>query len=96
MEKFREVSDDILKRWIEFREEEFLGYLSEEDKKHEINFDEICERILKNVPKKNRNYVTKQLDLLDRNYIDYVSYWNEKYYRNGFVDGVQLIVKCLE
>ena len=96
MEKFREVSDDILKSWINFREEEFLGYLSEEDKKHEINFDEICERILKNVPKKNRNYVTKQLDLLDRNYIDYVSYWNEKYYRNGFVDGVQLIVKCLE
>ena len=95
MEKFREVNDDILKSWISFKEEEFLGYLSEEDKKHEINFDEICERILKNVPKKNKKYVTKQLDLLDRNYIDYVSYWSEKYYRNGFVDGVQLIVKCI-
>ena len=96
MKNLREVSDDILKSWINFREEEFLGYLTEEDKKHEINFDEICERILKNVPKKNKRYVMKQLDLLDRNYIDYVSYWNEKYYRNGFVDGIQLIVQCIE
>ena len=95
MKNFREVNDDILKSWIEFREEEFLGYLTEEDKKHEINFDEICERILKNVPKKRKKYVMKQLDLLDRNYIDYVSYWNEKYYRSGFVDGVQLIVNTI-
>ena len=94
MNNFREVNDDILKSWINFREEEFLGYLSGEDKKHDINFDEICDRILKNVPKKNKRYVMKQLDLLDRNYIDYVSYWNEKYYRNGFVDGIQLILQC--
>ena len=94
MKNFREVNDDILKSWINFREEEFLGYLSEEDKKHQINFDEICERILKNVPKKRKKYVMKQLNLLDRNYINYVSYWNEKYYRNGFVDGMQIIVKC--
>ena len=94
MKNFREVNDDILKNWINFREEEFLGYLNEEDKKHKIDFDEICEKILKNVPKKNKKYVMKQLDLLDRNYIDYVSYWNEKYYRNGFVDGIEIIFNC--
>ena len=95
MNNFREVNDDILKSWIEFREEEFLGYLSEEDKKHVINFDEICEKILKNVPKKRKKYVMKQLDFLDRNYIDYISYWNEKYYRNGFCDGIELIAKSI-
>ena len=60
-----------------------------------IQFDEISERILKNVPKQNQKYVKKQLELLDRNFLDYVCYYNEKYYRNGFCDGVQLTVGCL-
>ena len=34
--------------------------------------------------------------ILDNNFLDYISYWNEKYYRNGFVDGVQMIVGCVE
>ena len=65
-------------------------------KKHTIDFDEICERVLRNVPDMNQKYVKKQLELLDRNFIDYVSYWNEKYYRNGFCDGVNLIGGCLK
>ena len=33
-------------------------------------------------------------DLLkDRLYfMDYIGYWNEKYFRNGFCDGIELIV----
>lgn len=45
MNNFREVNDDIIKEWLEFREETELGYLTEEDKKHNINFDEIIENI---------------------------------------------------
>ena len=92
---FREVNDDLLKDWLEFREETNLAYLTEEDKKHYIQFDEISERILNNVPKQNLKYAKKQLELLDRNFLDYVCYYNEKYYRNGFCDGVQLIMGCL-
>lgn len=92
---FREVNDDLLKDWLEFREETNLAYLTEEDKKHSIQFDEISERILNNVPKQNLKYVKKRLELLDRNFLDYVCYYNEKYYRNGFCDGVQLIMGCL-
>ncbi len=88
---FRENKEDILKEWLDFREDTELAYLTEEDKKHHIQFDEISERILKNVPKQNQKYVKKQLELLDRSFLDYVCYYNEKYYRNGFVDGVQLI-----
>lgn len=91
MNNFREVNDDLLKDWLEFREENCLCNITEEDKNHKIDFDEICEKILKNVPKNNKKYVMKQLDLLDKNYIDYISYWNEKYYRNGFCDGMQLL-----
>ena len=92
---FRENKEDLLKEWLDFREETELAYLTEEDKKHITDFDTISERILKNVPKQNQKYVKKQLELLDRNFLDYVCYYNEKYYRNGFVDGVQLISGCL-
>lgn len=96
MNNLREVNDDILKDWLMFREETLCCTLSSEDKKHFVYFDEISERILKNVPDQNKKYVKKQLDLLDENFMDYIFYWNEKYYRNGFCDGVQLIGGCLE
>ena len=94
MNNFREVNDDILKEWLSFREETISGRLTKEDKKHYINSDEIAENILRNVPKQNQKYVKNQLDRLDKNFMDYLFYWNEKYYRNGFVDGVQLIGRC--
>jgi hypothetical protein len=94
MNNLREVNDDILKDWLEFREENLCSNLSAEDKKHFIYFDEISEKILENVPKQNKKYVKKQLDQLDENFMDYIDYWNEKYYRNGFYDGVQLISEC--
>lgn len=95
MNNFRNVNDDILKEWINFREENLLCKLNDEDKNHKIYFEDIASRILKNVPKENKKYVEKQLELLDRNFVDYISYWCEKYYRYGFMDGVQLITKCI-
>lgn len=96
MNNLREVNDDILKDWLEFREETLYCTLSAEDKKHFVYFDEISEKILKNVPEQNKKYVEKQLKQLDDNFFDYICYWNEKYYRNGFVDGVELINGCFE
>ena len=96
MNNFREVNDDILREWLSYREETELGYLTQEDKKHNINFDEIVENVLKNVPKQNKKYVKKQLDILDKNFMDYICYWNENYYRNGFVDGSQLVMGCFD
>ena len=97
MVNFREVNDsDILKECLDYREHEVFGSLTEEDKKHHIYFDEIVENILKNVPKQSQKYVKKQLDKLDENFMDYLCYWNEKYYRNGFVDGSQLVMGCFE
>ena len=96
MNNLREVNDDILKDWLDFREEDLSSLTCDEDKKHFVYFDEISERILKNVPEQNKKYVQKQLDLLDKNFTDYICYWNEKYYRNGFVDGVGLIGGCVE
>ena len=69
MNNFREVNDDMLKDWLEFRDQTEFAYMTKEDKKHMIYFDEICEKI--------------------------ISYWNEKYYRNGFCDAIELIVRCI-
>ncbi|MCI9247409.1 MAG: hypothetical protein HFJ30_10010 [Clostridia bacterium] len=93
MNNFREVNDDILKDWLEFREDQIFATNSAKDKKHYLYFDELSDNILANVPEENRKYVQKQLDILYDNFIDYLEYWNEKYYRNGFCDGLQLIME---
>jgi hypothetical protein len=91
MNNLREVNDDILNDWLEFREETFLCQLSDKDYKYSLNFDKFCEKILRNVSKDNKQFVQSQLDKLYDDFMMYLDYWNEKYYRNGFCDGVQLI-----
>ena len=94
---FREINeDDILKEQLDFREETTLCEMTPEDKKYCICFDEISEKILKNVPKQNQKYIQNQLEQLDRNFMNYLGHWKEKYYRNGFVDGAKIIIGCLE
>lgn len=95
MSNLREVNDDILKDWLDFREDSIASLTCAKDKMHFICFEEISARILKNVLAQNKKYVEKQLKQLDDNFFDYICYWNEKYYRNGFCDGVQLIGGCL-
>lgn len=96
MNSFREVNEDILKDWFLYREDEISSLSCDEDRKHWVYFDEISENILKSVPKQNRFYIQKQLNKLDNNFLDYLGYWNEKYYRNGFVDGSQIVMGCFE
>ena len=91
MNYLREVNDDILKDWLEFREETLLCQLSDRDYKYSLNFDKFCEKILRNVSKDNKQFVQSQLDKLYDDFMMYLDYWNEKYYRNGFCDGMQLI-----
>ena len=51
--------------------------------------------ILLDVSGNNIEYVKSQLEKLDDNIMDYMHYWFEKYYRNGFCDAVELISGCL-
>ena len=94
MNNLREVNNDILKDWLEFREETLLFQLSDRDYKYSLNFDKFCEKILRNVSKDNKQFVQSQLDKLYDDFMMYLDYWNEKYYRNGFCDGVELIGRC--
>ena len=96
MNNFRNVNDDILNEWLNFREERYLAFINDEDRKHTVKFDDFSEKILNNIPKQNRKFVEKQLNLLNSSFLDYIVYWNEKYYRNGFCDGVELIIGCID
>lgn len=51
---------------------------------------------LKIIPKQNNSYVDDQLDLLYDEFMRYLTYITEKYYRNGFVDGSQLVMECFD
>ena len=92
MNRFRGVNDDILKDWLDFRDQECFCELTEQDKEHKLCFDVIAENVLRNVPEQNQKYVQKQFNLLYDNIFDHVDYWTEKYYRNGFCDGIQLLM----
>lgn len=91
MGSLRAVKDDLLKDWLYFRDEDFCSLVNADDRKHMIKFDEISDIILKSIPKQNRPFVQKQLNKLDDNIMDYIGYWNEKYFRNVFCDGIELI-----
>ena len=97
MINFREVNEnDILKEWFDFREETYLCYTDKEDKENELKFDSFRKNILKSIPKQNQKYIDIQLDLLYDDFMRYLIYITEKYYRNGFVDGTQLVVGCFD
>ena len=50
---------------------------------------------IKNIPKKRKKYVENRFKEFSEEYMKYIAYLNEKYYRNGFCDGVDLISGCL-
>lgn len=97
MSKFKTVNNDILKEWLNFREEEYFSILTnKDDREHHLYFEEISDKILNSLPEQNRDFVQRLLVKLDDNVMDYISYWNEKYFRFGFCDGVELISGCLD
>ena len=77
-------------------EDSYLDCTNEKDKENDFYFDMFCENILDHVPKQDYTYVEEQLEEMYDDFMRYLNYITEKYYRNGFVDGVQLVMGCLE
>lgn len=86
--------NDLLKPWIIFRDEE-LSTLTKKDKKHSLRFDEFEEKLVKSLPYKNREYTRIVLAKIYDDFIDFCSYYNEKYYRAGFGDCLNLVIMSL-
>lgn len=94
MEFNKDKIQNLMDEWIIFRDEE-ISRLTEEDKEHLIDFDKYYENIMKNVSPVNKKYVQKQFEALDNNYLNYIGYWNDKYYRAGFGDCLNLVIMSL-
>ena len=62
----REVNNDILRDLLEAREERFYDEDNINDVTHVVYFDEVAEKILKNVPAKNKNMLKSNLIFLIR------------------------------
>lgn len=87
--------NDLLEQWIVFRDEE-LSHLTNEDGKHPLHFEEYEDKLLKSLPYKNRERTKIILDKMYNNVIDYCSYYNEKYYKAGFSDCLNLVIRSLK
>ena len=84
--------NELLKDWIEFRFEKLESNLTDEDKKHALYYDTFCEKILDVIPDKDSDYVSDILDDFREELLTHCVYWNEKYYKRGFSDMLQLIL----
>ena len=72
--------NELLKDWIEFRFEKLETNLTGEDRKHSLNYDTFCEKILDVIPDKDSDYVSDILDDFREKLLTRSIYWNEKYY----------------
>ena len=88
-------NDELLKDWIEFRFEKLESNLTDEDKKHALNYDAFCEKILDVIPDKDSDYVSDILDDFREELLTHCVYWNEKYYMTGVNDVIKFITNAL-
>ena len=85
----------LLRDWIEFRFEKLESNLTDKDKKHTLNYDTFCEKILDIIPDEDSDYVSDILDDFREELLTHCVYWNEKYYITGFNDIIKFITNGL-
>ena len=88
-------ADNLLQDWLDFRSEELETNLSDEDKNHFLKFDDFYDKIVDVTLDTKKDYVSDLLNGLRNDFMQYCIYWNEKYYKTGFSDGIKLLDKAL-
>ena len=86
-------NDELLQDWMEFRFEKLESNLTDEDRKHALNYDTFCEKILDVIPVKDS--VFDILDDFREELLNHCVYWNEKYYMTGVNDIIKFITNAL-
>lgn len=94
MSNLENKTNDIIKDWLEFREDEINSHPDSNEKKYYSCIEEISENILSAVSDINSEFVKSQLEKLDNNYMDYMETWCKKYYKSGFSDGMKIVTEC--
>ena len=94
MEFNKDKIQDLMNEWIIFRDEE-LCKLTKEDIKHSLDFDTFYNLVLKNVSKNSEKFMIKNLDKFYEQIMDFTGYYNDKYYRAGSGDCLNLVIMSL-
>lgn len=77
MSKFKNVNDDILKKWLNFKEDVYFSSLTNKDDRNPLLYiEEISNIILNSIPEQYKDFIQKQLAKLDDNVMNYIDYWN--------------------
>lgn len=63
--------------------------------KHSLDFDTFYNLVLKNVSKNSEKFMIKNLDKFYEQIMDFAGYYNDKYYRAGFGDCLNLVIMSL-
>ena len=79
---------------VEFRDEKF-EQLTKEDRKHLLKIEDKVDYILDKVPEEEYEKAFETLDALGDKYIEFCSYYNQKYYMAGFYDGINILILAL-
>lgn len=88
-------NDELLQDWMEFRFEKIESNLTDEDRKHALNYDTFCEKILDVISDKDSDYVSNILDDFREELLNHCIYWDEKYYITGVNDVIKFITNTL-
>lgn len=91
METFNNNIEKLINDWYAFKEES-LSKLSDSDKENLANFDDFSKDILNFIQDENKKIVRGKLDKIYGEFMDNLSYTNNKYYLEGFKDGIKLII----
>ncbi len=94
MEINKEFVENSIKQWINFRDNEFDRFKNMKCSK-KLDFDSFKEQNLDYVYAQHYNSVSNECEKFYKQFLDFSSFYNEKYYQAEFADCLNLVIMSL-
>ena len=87
-------ANDMLQEILEFRDNKVVKAMHK-SKKPDANFESFKSKILANTFEEKKEETTKLMFEYETDNGELSAFYSEIYYRNGFVDGIQFLLACM-
>ena len=94
MEISKEFIESLIKQWINFRDNKFDRFKNMKCNK-KLDFDLFKDKLLSYASVQNYNSVSNECEKFYKQFLDFSSFYNEKYYQAGFADCLNLVIMSL-
>lgn len=94
MEISKEFIESLIKQWIDFRDNEFDRFKNMKCNK-KLDFDLFKDQLLSYASVQNYNSVSNECEKFYKQFLDFSSFYNEKYYQAGFADCLNLVIMSI-